>query len=353
MDHKRFLILQGEVESIAQMKPKASNENEEGLLEYLEDIIGSSDYIEQIENISKELEDLNEKHSEKLTRAKISEKECQSLEADKLNAENYLKIENEMTMKKSELLQINHYQSEIKVEKLSSSIKKSKDILISESEKCNLNNQSQLENDIKQKESILSNLERERKELQKQSNQLEKEDVELQEKRKQYKNKIKAMEKTNSDLERKCASTEKDIELLNDEKNGLMQHKESLKEALQLNESELDKICSGLKDKTAKFQEQLESKLKLLEPYNQSLRREKQEMDLATSKLNILEKSTINSLSQDHHHELDRLEGQLKNVEAEIEKNNQSINNIKLDIKTHKEQISSTKKDIEVRKNFI
>jgi structural maintenance of chromosome 4 len=40
LDHNRFLILQGEVEQIAMMKPKAQNENDEGLLEYLEDIIG-------------------------------------------------------------------------------------------------------------------------------------------------------------------------------------------------------------------------------------------------------------------------------------------------------------------------
>ena len=42
LDHNRFLILQGEVEQISQMKPKAETPNEEGMLEYLEDIIGSS-----------------------------------------------------------------------------------------------------------------------------------------------------------------------------------------------------------------------------------------------------------------------------------------------------------------------
>lgn len=42
LEHKRFLILQGEVESIAQMKPKAPNEHEDGLLEYLEDIVGTA-----------------------------------------------------------------------------------------------------------------------------------------------------------------------------------------------------------------------------------------------------------------------------------------------------------------------
>nr|6QJ2_A Chain A, Smc4 [Thermochaetoides thermophila DSM 1495]6QJ4_C Chain C, Uncharacterized protein,Uncharacterized protein [Thermochaetoides thermophila DSM 1495] len=55
LDHKRFLILQGEVESIAQMKPKAANEHEDGLLEYLEDIIGTSKYKGPIEEAAAEV----------------------------------------------------------------------------------------------------------------------------------------------------------------------------------------------------------------------------------------------------------------------------------------------------------
>ena len=49
LEHNRFLILQGEVEQISLMKPIAQNENEVGLLEYLEDIIGSNRHIEDIE----------------------------------------------------------------------------------------------------------------------------------------------------------------------------------------------------------------------------------------------------------------------------------------------------------------
>lgn len=48
LEHNRFLILQGEVEQISLMKPIAANENEVGLLEYLEDIIGSVKYVEKI-----------------------------------------------------------------------------------------------------------------------------------------------------------------------------------------------------------------------------------------------------------------------------------------------------------------
>lgn len=40
----QFFLFQGEVEQIAMMKPKALTEHESGMLEYLEDIIGTSRY---------------------------------------------------------------------------------------------------------------------------------------------------------------------------------------------------------------------------------------------------------------------------------------------------------------------
>ena len=43
------MILQGEVEQIALMKPKSGNMDNPGLLEYLEDIIGSDQYVERID----------------------------------------------------------------------------------------------------------------------------------------------------------------------------------------------------------------------------------------------------------------------------------------------------------------
>lgn len=100
LDHKRFLILQvgfescpkvatishkifpmqGEVESISLMKPKAQNEHEEGLLEYLEDIIGTSRFKQPIEEGQKKLDELSQEKDEKVTRLKIVEKDKMSLE---------------------------------------------------------------------------------------------------------------------------------------------------------------------------------------------------------------------------------------------------------------------------------
>jgi structural maintenance of chromosome 4 len=56
------------VESIAQMKPKTLTEHEDGLLEYLEDIIGTSKYKEPIEEAMVEMEQLQEDHGDKLNK---------------------------------------------------------------------------------------------------------------------------------------------------------------------------------------------------------------------------------------------------------------------------------------------
>uniref|UniRef100_A0A8C3G4T9 Structural maintenance of chromosomes protein n=1 Tax=Cyclopterus lumpus TaxID=8103 RepID=A0A8C3G4T9_CYCLU len=80
LDHNRFLILQGEVEQIAMMKPKGQTEHDEGMLEYLEDIIGSCRLKEPILTLARRIELLNEQRGEKLNRVKLVEKEKNALE---------------------------------------------------------------------------------------------------------------------------------------------------------------------------------------------------------------------------------------------------------------------------------
>uniref|UniRef100_A0A8R1I7V5 SMC_N domain-containing protein n=1 Tax=Caenorhabditis japonica TaxID=281687 RepID=A0A8R1I7V5_CAEJA len=54
MTHNRFLILQGEVEAIALMKPTVKNTNsgEEGMLEYIEDIVGTNRFLKPIAKLA-------------------------------------------------------------------------------------------------------------------------------------------------------------------------------------------------------------------------------------------------------------------------------------------------------------
>ena len=105
LDHNRFLILQGEVEQISMMKPKALTEHDTGMLEYLEDIVGSNRFKEPIELLSKRVEALNEQREEKLNRVKLVEKEKDELEGPKDTAVAYIKQENDITHKKNVLYQ--------------------------------------------------------------------------------------------------------------------------------------------------------------------------------------------------------------------------------------------------------
>lgn len=90
LDNNRFLILQGEVEQISLMKPKAQGPHDEGFLEYLEDIIGTNKYVEMIDESYKQLEVLNEKRSGVVQMVKLAEKERDSLEGVKNEAEAYM-----------------------------------------------------------------------------------------------------------------------------------------------------------------------------------------------------------------------------------------------------------------------
>lgn len=105
LDHNRFLILQGEVESIAMMKPKAHTENECGHLEYLEDIIGTTRYKEPLQKIAARVDVLTEERTEKHNRCKMAEREINDLKQPMDEAVGYLKEENELTRLKNKQLQ--------------------------------------------------------------------------------------------------------------------------------------------------------------------------------------------------------------------------------------------------------
>jgi len=95
LEHNRFLILQGEVEQISLMKPKALTPHEDGLLEYLEDIIGSNRLVEPIEEAEKKVEEKTEQRQEKLNRLRVAERERESLDGPRREAEAWVSAEGE------------------------------------------------------------------------------------------------------------------------------------------------------------------------------------------------------------------------------------------------------------------
>ena len=81
------------------MKPKAQSEHDTGMLEFLEDIVGTSRFKLPIEQLAKKVEEYNEMRIEKLNRVKLVEKEKDDLEPAMQAALGFIRLENEKTEK--------------------------------------------------------------------------------------------------------------------------------------------------------------------------------------------------------------------------------------------------------------
>ena len=110
------------VEPMAQMKPKAPTEHEDGLLEYLEDIVGTSKYKEPIDEALVDTERLQEDRQTKINRLRHVEKEKIALEARKKEAEDYLRLKNDHTKALSRQYQWSLWQSLEREAKLTAQI---------------------------------------------------------------------------------------------------------------------------------------------------------------------------------------------------------------------------------------
>ena len=112
LEHNRFLILQGEVEQIALMRPKGEREGEEGFLEYLDDLIGTNRYMDQISVSAASVDEHQDKRMGALEQMYRLGKDKDLLEAGKNAAMAYVKKENQLYFTVSVMCQIRIQEAE-------------------------------------------------------------------------------------------------------------------------------------------------------------------------------------------------------------------------------------------------
>ncbi|KAF0554850.1 putative nuclear condensin complex subunit smc4 protein [Gigaspora margarita] len=336
LDHKRFLILQGEVESIAQMKPKAPNEHEDGLLEYLEDIIGTSKYKTPIEEANDKIEKYNEERLEKLHRVKIVEKEKQGLEEKKKEAEDFLREENMLAMKKSAFYQRQILELKHDVEISARAVNQLKDKLEEEQGK-----HTQIKQDTQNLEDRYNKSIKEYQNLEKETNQIlkelsgyEKENIHLEEKKKHAVTKQKKLLKA-IQIDRHALSEAK-TSIRYNEDDLIARGKEiaQAEKSLEVEERKLEAIREGLKGKTEKFSAQIEEKQRELAPWTEKINSKQSAIDVAQSEHNILKEkmdSTKRALDQAEN-DVVSLEDTRRSKEQEIKATRNKINLIKKEI---------------------
>ncbi|KAL5360295.1 RecF/RecN/SMC [Aspergillus floccosus] len=343
LDHKRFLILQGEVESIAQMKAKASNEHEDGLLEYLEDIIGTSKYKTPIDEAAAELETLNDVCMEKNNRVQHVEKEKTSLEDKKNKALSFIRDENELTQKQSALYQIYIDECADNIRVTEEAILQMQELLNLELEKHEGNESGikELEKAYKRGMKEYESMEKEAQALMKEMAKYDKESVKFEEKKKFLVGKQKKLEKSMQAARLAASECESLVEKHSYDIEKKTKETAELEAEMKTEETELSKIRESLKGKTQGLSDQITAKQKSLEPWDEKINKKVSAVAVAQSELDIIrERSNAGAVL------LEEAQAKISSIEETLAAKEGDLEERKAQKETLEEEVAKLKHDL-------
>eukprot|EP00039_Didymoeca_costata_P015826 m.274153 g.274153 ORF g.274153 m.274153 type:complete len:1308 (+) comp16286_c0_seq3:169-4092(+) len=299
LDHNRFLILQGEVEAISMMPPKGKyNEKgdmvDEGMLEYLEDIIGSNVFIEPIKELESKVEELNQDRAMKLSNVKIVEKEKDALESGKNEAEALLSQQNEVTVKQNELFQLYRKGCDDNIQE---TIEKSKEAQEKFDEANTELKEMQTEmkalgkehaRELKEYKTLQDAAEAARNEY----GVFERKDVQLRESRKHLTTKVKKLTKAITTDRSSMQACESEVQNLTEDATRYNGDIGELQEKLAVEEKKVETILEKCQGEKAELKVQLEQRQNELEPFATKVNDEQAKVNILTQEFEIITSNT-------------------------------------------------------------
>ncbi|XP_031254210.1 structural maintenance of chromosomes protein 4 [Pistacia vera] len=333
LDNNRFLILQGEVEQISLMKPKAQGPHDEGFLEYLEDIIGTNKYVEKIDESYKELESLNEKRSGVVQMVKLAEKERDSLENVKNEAEAYMLKELSLLKWQEKATQLASEDTSQKMVDLQEKVSNLEENLKNEREKIQDNNKT-----LKELESVHNKYMKRQEELdndlrvcKEEFKEFERQDVKYREDLKHMKQKIKKLEDKLEKDSSKIDDLKKDCENSTNLIPKLEDSIPNLQKLLVEEEKILEEIKDNAKVEAEKYRSELTTVRAKLEPWENELIVHKGKLEVAC---------TENKLLSDKHEAgrvaFEDAQKQMDDILERINTKNATIANMQSDLEKNK-----------------
>ncbi|NXO01789.1 SMC4 protein, partial [Rhinopomastus cyanomelas] len=300
LDHNRFLILQGEVEQISMMKPKGQTEHDEGMLEYLEDIIGSARLKHPIQTLCRRVEILNEERGEKLNRVKMVEKEKDALEGDKNQAIEFLCLENQMFKEKNRVCQYYIHNLKKRINDLELQKEKVNEETKGINEKSceiadNLKAKNKAVKELEKKINSITKLIEENKEK---FTQLDLQDIKVRENLKYTKGNMKKLEKQLEKHKEKVKELKKLSSTSQTTINEVTSQKELLEKAKEKEELKLAEVMASLKDETRHLREETEGKETELLEFSKVVNEARSKMLIAQSELEVYLSSYNSAVAQ-------------------------------------------------------
>eukprot|EP00092_Neocalanus_flemingeri_P022265 GFUD01024145.1.p1 GENE.GFUD01024145.1~~GFUD01024145.1.p1 ORF type:complete len:1283 (-),score=468.97 GFUD01024145.1:142-3990(-) len=358
-----------EVESISLMKPKGLTEHDTGMLEFLEDIVGTSRFKVPIELLSKKVEELNELRVEKLNRVKLVEKEKDELEGPMKAALGFLRMENEKVDKTFRQRSRYILDAETNISKATEKkieIEESVSDLTEKMKEVN-DKRKEKEDEIKEKGKSFEVVQKDIEELSDKFKKFELEDTTLREDLKNTnikRKKVKQLAETEKAKQEKLIATPEENKKKIDE---CQEMKAKLEKKVDEEESNYETAMASLKTDTQVFQDEKAKHESKLVDLKKSVNEAASELDLATNEhevyisAEVKEKNRLEDLKtriqttkesvKDKAAKLVELEGTIPVKEQEMNKASGEIERVTGAAEQAKERLRVMKYDYEEKKS--
>lgn len=349
LDNNRFLILQGEVEQISMMKPKAVTPHDEGLLEYLEDIIGTNQYVEQIEEGEKQLEELNAKRQQTLNKVNIVEKEREGLEGAKAEAEAYTEKEIEKYHWNQIMYQLLSLSKNKELEELSHS-----KLELEEKLKADKEEFGKLESGLKEKKKAFeatkknyAEIETEVEAVEKDLKGFERKDTKYREDIKHKRQKVKKAKEKMNTLQKKLVDCKEDTATCTKSIPESEERAEKLQISLRREEEVLQNMLDGLKEEIEAKTVQLQEARKELAPWETQINQKQAKLDVHLSEKKLIDDKFENAKRklQDAQEAAKEAEAAFKQKEKQIKECETERANQKMVVQQCQEKVKSCKEE--------
>mmetsp|Transcript_40140 Transcript_40140/g.83997 ORF Transcript_40140/g.83997 Transcript_40140/m.83997 type:complete len:1377 (+) Transcript_40140:128-4258(+) len=343
LDNNRFLILQGEVEMISMMPPKGKTENDEGLLEYLEDIIGSNKYVERANLAFEKVEALTELRQEKLNRVKAAEKEKDGLAGAKAEAEALVGKDREVRRKKNVLFQIHSMHARNEGENAAEQREGLVEQL--EAEKSKLTEAdgrvAEIEDGIVDQKKEYDAVHAELVKTKEAYTSYERQDIQMKENIKHEKGTIKKLEgkvvtetKKRDDAQTAMEEAEESIPTLEEQIEECAERKTS-------EDSKLEVVFEETKSITEQLRLELEEKTQELAPLQQERTVFQNSFDTAQMEVNLLEDTVSRALEQ-----LESAEKELSSLDNKQKSKRAEFTELEEELATGKERVGEAEAEL-------
>ena len=344
LKNNRFLILQGEVELISQMKPMAQvGTVETGLLEYLEEIIGSNKFVEPIAKSNAEYDGAEEDRTQSKNRMRAAEKTREGLRGSRDDVVAFRSAQRSVATKRNILW---HKKKILRANEALRLSKKRTDMMVMRNDaaaefKGEEDSLVAMSNEIQSFKKSHTKLEKEADDWREKYAAFERKDVKMREDLNHNKTEKKKMSKLAKKSELVANACREKIGQLEADAPQRDADVVEAKRAMAEAESQLEEIESTLKGKTEALRKELKEASKELKPLGKICDASKAEVEECRSEIDLVKDRSITARKK-----YEKLQRELQEASECVEGHGAAVKQLEDQITMKQERVVAAKEEL-------